>query len=167
VATPVSKGSFDRRFEQLPKVPVDVCTLKGGTSSVVIPADCTFTVSIVFPWGTDVDKLTQKVLDIAERYPEAELRIDGVDQPDYADPNGELPAIIRRAADDIGIAQPALTPDIAISDCRYWRYRGIPAYWYGPGGADCSAANESVSIDDLLDTVRVHALTAYEYLTTK
>ena len=71
---------------------------------------------------------------------------------------------IRNAAKSIGLKKPILTPDIAISDCRYWRYRGIPAYWYGPGGEDCSAANESISIEDLLNTVRVHALTALEYL---
>lgn len=151
-------------LEQLRKITVDVCTIKGGSMSVMIPADCIFTVSIVFPQGTNVDDLTQRVKRIEDRYSEVTLSIEGVDPPDYSDPNGELPALIRSAARKIGMAEPVMTPDIAISDCRYWRRQGIPAYWYGPGGADCGAANESVLIEDLLNTVRVHAITAYEYL---
>lgn len=151
-------------LEQLRKITVDVCTIKGGSMSVMIPADCIFTVSIVFPQGTNVDDLTQRVKRIEDRYSEVTLGIEGVDPPDYSDPNGELPALIRGAARKIGMAEPVMTPDIAISDCRYWRRLGIPAYWYGPGGSDCGAANESVLTEDLLNTVRVHAITAYEYL---
>lgn len=158
------KVRSEEELEQLRKITVDVCTIRGGSISVVIPADCTFTVSIVFPQGTNVDDLTKRVKQIEGRYSEVTLNIDGVDLPDYADPYGEMPGIIRQTAKKIGMEEPVLTPDIAISDCRYWRYQGIPAYWYGPGGSDCSAANESVLIEDLLNTVRVHTLAAYEYL---
>lgn len=148
----------------LKKITVDVCTIKGGSLSVVIPSDCCFTVSIVFPQGTDVNLLTKKVNEISDKYDEVTLHIDGVDMPDMSDKNGELPSIIQTAAESIGLKRPVLTPDIAISDCRYWRYKGIPAYWFGPGGESCSAANENVLIEDLLNTVRIHAITALEYL---
>lgn len=108
--------------------------------------------------------LEEKLKEIVARYPEAELTVDGVDMPDMADMNGELPGIIQAVATDLGLEKPILTPDIAISDCRYWRYQGTPAYWYGPGGEACSAANESVLIEDLISTVKVHTLSALRYL---
>lgn len=154
----------DREAKQLKKVTVDVCTVKGGSMSVVIPSECRFTVSIVFPQGTDVPLLQEKVERIADSYEEVSLSIDGLDLPDMSDRNGELPQILQEAAEKIGLKKPIMTPDIAISDCRYWRYKGIPAYWYGPGGEDCSAANESVSVEDLLNTVRVHTIAAFVYL---
>lgn len=151
-------------LELLDKITVDVCTIQGGSLSVVIPADCKMAVSIVFPQGTNVEQLKEKLRDIMKKYPEADMSIDGIDLPEMSDATGDFPMLIQNAAESIGLKKPILTPDIAISDCRYWRYRGIPAYWYGPGGEDCSAANESISIEDLLNTVRVHALTAFEYL---
>lgn len=154
----------EKEANLLKKITVDVCTIKGGSLSVVIPSDCCFTVSVVFPQGTDVDLLTKKVNEISDKYDDVLLHIDGVDMPDMSDKNGELPSIIQAAAESIGLKRPVLTPDIAISDCRYWRYKGIPAYWFGPGGEDCSAANENVLIEDLLNTVRIHAITALEYL---
>lgn len=154
----------DREAEQLKKVTVDVCTVKGGSMSVVIPSECSFTVSIVFPQGTDAALLREKVERIADSYEEVSLSIDGLDLPDMSDQNGELPRILQKVAEKIGLKKPIMTPDIAISDCRYWRYKGIPAYWYGPGGEDCSAANESVSVEDLLNTVRVHTVAAFAYL---
>ena len=157
----------EKEANQLKKITVDVCTIKGGSLSVVIPSDCCFTVSVVFPQGTNVNLLTQKVNEISNKYDEVTLRIDGVDMPDMSNKNGELPSIIQSAAESIGLKRPVLTPDIAISDCRYWRYKGIPAYWFGPGGENCSAANENVMIEDLLNTVRIHTITALEYLQNK
>ena len=157
----------ENEAKQLKKITVDVCTIKGGSLSVVIPSDCCFTVSVVFPQGTDVDLLTKKVNEISDKYAEATLHIDGIDMPDMSDKNGELPSIIQSVAEGIGLKRPVLTPDIAISDCRYWRYKGIPAYWFGPGGENCSAANENVLIEDLLNTVRIHTITALEYLQNK
>lgn len=154
----------DSEVEQLRKITIDVCTIKGGSLPVVIPSECKFTVSIVMPMGTDIPMLTEKVKEIVSKYPEAELKIDGVDAPDLADRNGELLGIICDVATGLGLERPIMTPDIALSDCRYWRYRGIPAYWYGPGGEECGMANESVSIEDLLNTVRIHTLSAFEYL---
>lgn len=156
------RGSNELKL--LDKITVDVCTIQGGSLSVVIPADCKMTVSIVFPQGTDVDYLKEKLQDIMAKYPEAEMNIDGVDMPEMSDAENDFPNLIQDVAESIGLKRPIVTPDIAISDCRYWRYRGIPAYWYGPGGETCSAANESISIEDLLNTVRVHTLTAFEYL---
>lgn len=149
---------------QLSKITVDICTIRGGSLSVVIPADCRFTVSIVIPLGTDVPALLEKIRKTVTAHPEATLRIDGTDLPDCSEMDGEMPSIIQTVSESLGLKRPVLTPDIAISDCRYWRYRNIPAYWYGIGGENCSAANESIRIDELMHMVKVHTLSAFHYL---
>lgn len=105
-----------------------------------------------------------KARNIVARYPEAEIELEGVDSADVSDPESEMAIILQETVEDLGRIKPEMTPDIAISDCRYWRFRGIPAFWYGPDGNDCSAANESVSIEDLMHVVRTHALAAAQYL---
>lgn len=102
----------EAELDQLRRITVDVCTIKGGSLPAVIPSDCRFTVSIVFPQGTDVDSLARRINDISEQHDGVSLRIDGVDMPDMSDRNGELPAIIQAAAERIGIQKPLLTPDI-------------------------------------------------------
>jgi succinyl-diaminopimelate desuccinylase len=58
-------------------------------------------------------------------------------------------------------------PGISIggTDCRIWRAKGIPAYVYGPTPNNMGAPDEFVTLDDLLGTVHVHVLSAFDYLT--
>ena len=151
-------------FEQPARVTVDICTIKGGAFSSVIADSCEFTAAIVIPLGTDVERLIDELKRIVEKYPEAALRIDGVDLPDISPTNGELAKILRETVIELGKAKPLLTPEVALSDCRYWRYRGTPAYWYGAGGELCSAADEFVTIEDRIHVTKVHALSALRYL---
>ena len=151
-------------LEQLQRVTVDICTIKGGSLSTVIAADCKFTAAIVIPLGIDVNSLISKIRSIVEKYSEAKLTIDGVDLPEMSPPDSELTKILSDTVVELGKTQPVLTPDIAISDCRYWRYLGIPAYWYGLGGELCSAADEFVLIEDLIHVTKVHTLTVLKYL---
>ena len=118
----------------------------------------------MIPLGTNVDALIAELKSTTNEYPEAELNIEGVDLPEISPPDGEFAKILCDTVIKLGKSKPVLTPDVAISDCRYWRYLGIPAYWYGPGGELCSAADEYVTIEDLIHTVKVHTLAAISYL---
>jgi succinyl-diaminopimelate desuccinylase len=60
--------------------------------------------------------------------------------------------------------RPPPAVSIGGSDARFWRYRGIPAYIYGPTPTGVGGSNESVAIDEFLHIVRVHALSAIDYL---
>lgn len=147
-----------------PLITVNVGTINGGSSASVISPDCSFSVSVVIPVGADPYPVLATAQEIINRYPEAELVLEGIDTADVSAPDGELAVILQNIIQGLGRPKPEFTPSIAISDCRYWRYRGTPAYWYGPDGPDCSAANESVSIEELLHVVRTIALAAAKYL---
>lgn len=147
-----------------PLITVNVGTINGGTSASVISPDCLFSVSVVIPVGADPYPVLAKAQEIVGRYPEAELIFEGIDSADVSAPDGELAVILQDTVESLGHVRPEFTPAIAISDCRYWRYRGSPAYWYGVDGPDCSAANESVAIDELLHVVRTITIAVAQYL---
>ena len=50
------------------------------------------------------------------------------------------------------------------TDSRVFRRVGIPVAVFGPTPYGMGAANEYVTVADYLDTVRVHALSAFEFL---
>lgn len=150
--------------ELLSKITVDFTTIKGGDLLSVIAPECTFTVAVVAPAGADPYLITDKAREIISHYPEAELFLDGISMADVSDPANEMVQIIQDTVLNLGLPKPEPVPDFAISDCRHWRYRGIPAFWYGPDGGRCSAANEYVEIEELLHIVRTHTLAAIQYL---
>lgn len=153
--------------EQLAKITTDICTVNGGSLLCVIAPDCEFSAATVIPVGADPYSVYKKVEEIVSRYPEASLYWDGIDSADICSPFTEIAGLIQDTAKELSGKRPVMTPDIAISDCRYWRYRGIPAYWYGPDSFLCSAADEHVSIDEIFHIATTHALTAVKFLLPK
>lgn len=88
----------------------------------------------------------------------------GADLGDMSNPDNEMAAILQDTVTDLDWPKPQLVPDVAISDLRYWRYREIPGFWYGPDGEKVSAANESVDIEEMLHLVRTYVLASARYL---
>ena len=53
---------------------------------------------------------------------------------------------------------------LAATDARFWRLSGVPAYIYGCSPDLMGTYDESVGIEEFLNVVRVHALSAAAYL---
>ena len=146
---------------------VNIGTIGGGTKINMIAADCDFEVDIRIPIGIEREAVLTAVRRILDRYPEASM-VDIVGGPsNYCDPDHEMVGIMRRNVTGLGRPDPALIPSLGGSDGRFWRERGVPAYIYGPTPSGISAPNESIAIADFLDVVRVHALSALDYLTAE
>lgn len=157
----------DGHATQLARITTDICTVCGGSLLCVIAPDCSFSATTVIPVGADPYTVYKKIEEIVGRYPEASLFWDGIDSADICSPFTEIAGLIQDTAEELSGKRPVMTPDIAISDCRYWRYRGIPAYWYGPDSFLCSTADEHVSIDEIFHIATTHALTALKFLLPK
>lgn len=151
--------------EFLRKITVDITTIRGGDLISVNAPKCSFTAAVVVPVGTDPYRVVSRAQEIVSRYPEATLILDGISPADCSAPDGEMVGILQDTVTGLGWKKPKPVADIAISDCRHWRYRGIPAYWYGPNGDRCSAADEYVEIEELLHLVRTHTIAAVRFLT--
>jgi succinyl-diaminopimelate desuccinylase len=72
--------------------------------------------------------------------------------------------IIAGNAESVRRIRPYPAISIGGTDCRLWRERGVPAYVYGPTPYAMGAPDEHVTLNDLLGTVHVHVLSAYDYL---
>ncbi|KAF2127193.1 hypothetical protein P153DRAFT_398548 [Dothidotthia symphoricarpi CBS 119687] len=129
----------------IPVVSINVGTIQGGSSA-------------------NSHSVFSEASKIVARYPEAHIRLEGADAADISDSEHEMTPIFQHVVTDLGWPKPQMAPDTAISDLRYWRYRGIPTFWYGPDGEHVSAANESVKIEELLHLVRTYVVASAEYL---
>ena len=169
LSDPQQRSSYEARrgkseAKLLDKITVDITTIQGGDLLSAIAPECSFTVAVVIPVGADPYLVFQQANKIISNYPEAELILEGISAWDISDPNHEMVDILQNTVTMLGREKPEPVPDIAISDCRHWRYRRIPAFWYGADGSRCSAANEYVDIEELLHLVRTYTLAALQYL---
>jgi len=53
------------------------------------------------------------------------------------------------------------------SDLKFWRGLGVPSYYYGPTNHGMGTVDEYVEVEELMHVVKVHLLSAYEYLARK
>lgn len=114
--------------------------------------------------GTNPYQIVTAAQKMVSRYPKAEWMFEGSSVADISDWKYEMVDILQNTVVELGWKKPIPVADIAISDCRYWRYCNIPAFWYGPDGSRCFVANEYVEIEELLHLVRIHTLAAIQYL---
>lgn len=64
-----------------------------------------------------------------------------------------------------GVRPPPLAiPSLGATDCKHYRYRGIPAYVFGVSPETMGARNESVSVEEFLVVTKTLALAGWEYL---
>lgn len=149
--------------DYMPRITLNVGTIQGGAKVNVIASDCTFEFEARIPIGADPDVIEAEARAIVKRYPEAVVEHVNKAPPDYSDPNGELAVILQDTVEGLGLPRPSMIAAAAQSDCKYWRQRSVPAYWFGPTPV-AGTANESVSIEELMILVRTHTLAALEYL---
>lgn len=151
--------------DALTHVTVSTGVIEGGDKVNMIAANCRVEVDIRTPVGVTTDEVLQRVGDIVSRHQGAGYRIINRAESNACEPDHELVGIIQRNAEAARGILPLPSLGLGGTDCRLWRYRGIPAYVYGPTPYAMGAPDEHVLIDDLLGTVQVHILSAFDYLT--
>ena len=74
--------------------------------------------------------------------------------------------ILKRVISETSDHRPEAIAGIGATDCKFFRYKGVPSFVYGPSPETMSMADEHVPIDDFIHVLRTHALAAFDYLTT-
>ncbi len=150
--------------DNLKRVSVNVGLIEGGEKVNMIAAHSRTEVDIRCPIGVSTDQVLRHFEEIIGRYPEASYRIINKSEPNYVDPNHQMMRILQDNAEATRGIRP--TPNISLggTDCRLWRQRGVPAFIYGPTPYGMGAPDEYVTIDDLLGTIEVHVMSAFDYL---
>jgi len=148
----------------LPKVTLNIGTIRGGLKNNMVPHTCVFDADIRLPVGLEPEPVLEAVEKIAARHPHARYERDNVNPPSWCDPYGEMMEIIRKNVVELGRPKPTPIVSIGGTDARLWRYAGIPAYVYGPFPEGMGTSDENVPVEDYLHIVRTHVLSAYDYL---
>lgn len=149
------------------KTTVNVGVIRGGLKVNMLPDECVMEVEVRMPPGLEIADVERGIDAILANYPEVtrEARPDHSYPSSLCDPEGEMAGIIQDNAQAVVGKRPVPIVSLGGSDSRFWRWRGIPAYLYGPSPKTMGRRNEHVTIEELMSVVRVHALSALDYLT--
>lgn len=146
-------------------VTLNIGTIRGGLKVNMVPGECVFETDIRLPVGVEKQQVLDAVTEVLKRHPEVTMRETQFSPPSWCDPNGDMVDILQRNVQALKGFKPVPIVSLGGTDARLWRYRGIPAYVYGPFPRGMGSTDEHVEIEEFLHVVRVHVLSAYDYLT--
>ena len=145
------------------KLSVNIGTISGGLKVNMIPRECTFEVDLRLPPGLSKEDVMFHIQRISSKYPEAKVKEVRYDGPNWSPPDGEMASILRKNARRFGI-DPKPIVSLGASDLKFWRIRGIPSYYYGPTNHGMGTIDEYVEVEEFIHIVKVHLLSAYDFL---
>ena len=150
----------------LSSVNVNLGTIHGGTKINLTAEYCEAEVDIRLPPGVSGAAALQQVGRIVRSHRGAAYEVIRRSEPNYSSPEHELFAIMRRNVAETTGAAPGLTIGAPATDARVFRRAGMPVAVFGPRPYNLGASDEHITVADYLDTIRVHALTALDFLTS-
>lgn len=115
---------------------VNVGTIRGGLKVNVIPEVCIFELDIRLPISLAADAVLDVLHSVAGRFSEAAVEIEvqsaASNPSSFSTIDHPIIACIAGNAEEIVPDCPAtLVPSMGATDCKHYRYAGIPAYVYG------------------------------------
>ncbi len=139
--------------------------VRGGLKVNTIPHETVAEFDLRIPVGIGRDAVLAEARELCAAH-EASLEVIEAHSypPSMADPEHEMVRIIAGNAEAATGVRPIPMSSLGGSDSRYWRYEGIPAYLYGPSPVSMGRGDEHVTVEEFLTVVRVHLLSAYDYL---
>jgi len=150
--------------EVMSRVSVNIGTIEGGLKVNVIPRECSFEVDLRLPPGLSKDDVLPQVEEIVSRHPGASVEVTRYNGPLWSPPDSEMASIMRGSSRLLGV-DPVPIVSLGGSDLKFWRSKGIPSYYYGPMNHGMGTVDEYVEVEEFIHIVKVHLLSAYEYLT--
>ena len=149
--------------EVMRKLSVNIGTITGGLKVNVIPRECSFEVDIRLPPGLTKEVVLARVAELSRCHPEVTIKEIRYDGPLWSPPGGVMARTIIKNARMLGF-DPKPIVSLGGSDLKFWREYGIPSYYYGPTNHGMGTVDEYVEVNEFLHVVKVHTLSAYDYL---
>jgi succinyl-diaminopimelate desuccinylase len=146
------------------KVTVNVGMIYGGLKVNMIPGQCTIESDIRLPVGLDKEGVMAEIEKICSKYHGLSYREINYTPPSSCDPNGDMVHYLRANAHESFGIKPLPIISLGGTDARLWRYKNIPAYVYGPSPSNIGSADEHVEVEEFLNILRTHVLSAFDYL---
>lgn len=154
-------GTGEAEVLQSPTVNLGIVI--GGTSPNLVPPTAHAALDIRLPVGLTADSVLTRLREGLD-LPGITWRVLRCFEPNYTSPGHELIRTCARAATEIMGTAPAVNMRVGGSDSRWFRMVGIPTVVYGPTPYNMGAPDEYAVVSELGIVSRVHALTAFDYL---
>jgi succinyl-diaminopimelate desuccinylase len=146
-------------------VTLNIGIWQGGVLVNMLPGRCAIEADIRIPWGIDPDVIVERARGIVSRHAGASLRVISKQAPRWSDPAHPMVGYIQRNAEAVARWSVRPIPSLAGTDSRLWRERGVPAFTYGTTATNVAMPDENTDLAEWMSVVRIHALSALDYLT--
>jgi len=159
------RQAFNRDLgKNLKAVSVNVGVIGGGTKVNMVAADCVSEVDVRCPIGVSTDTVLAAIDEIVGATDGASFKVINRFEPNYSSPDNAMFRILTRNAAKARNLKPTPGLGVGSTDCRLWRYAGVPSYIYGPTPYNMGAPDEHVTLEDFFAMMSTHALSAFDYL---
>lgn len=148
----------------LRRITVNPGIVQGGVKVNMVAAECVFEVDIRLPNGFDDAEIRRQVDAIVARYPEVSYEQILYNPPSWTPPDTEMAELVRANAKAVSGIEPLPALSLGGTDARLWRYNDVPSIVFGPSPIEMGGVDEYVEVEEFLDVVRTHVLSAYDYL---
>jgi len=148
----------------VPRVTLNIGVVSGGLKVNMVADRVRVEADIRLPVGVELPTVMAEVEKVLARHPQVTMEVINFQPPSSCNPFSEMVGHLQDNVQHLRGFKPKPIVSLGGTDARLWRYRGIPAYVYGPPPAGMGSFDEHVSIDDFLHVVRSHVLSAYDYL---
>jgi succinyl-diaminopimelate desuccinylase len=151
---------------------VTITKIDGGVSHSTVPDSCNLHCIVSIIPEMDLEAIKAKILKFVEEYkkknPEMDLLVQApvFVEPLIADTNTEFAASVKKAFNSVFNEKRDFKLFIASTDAHHFKRKGIDTLVIGPmvGDNNYHAQDEFVYIEDLINTTKIYALTALDYL---
>lgn len=145
---------------------LNIGTIHGGLKVNMIPGNCIFEADIRLPMGLKAEQVMDVIHGVLKKYPEATVDIQQAasNPAAFCAHDHSMVNILAKHAEKFTGKAPLAIPSLGATDCKFYRYKDIPAYVYGVSPESMAARDESVSVEEFLTVLKTHALAAWEYL---
>ena len=150
--------------EVLGRVTVNMGTISGGLKLNLVADQCKAEVDIRPPQGITTASLLSQIEAIRSRYQGIEYKILQLKEPNYTPLDQEIIRLTLKNAEAVRGHRVFPCSGIGATDCRVFRLKGMPCSVYGPRSYQMGAPDEFITAKDLIDTVKVHTLTSFDFL---
>ena len=151
----------------LTSVTVNFGRIEGGVSPNLVPSQARVAADIRVPIGVRSSDLEHLLRETLGGMDGIRLTIDRHVEPSFTDPDHEIIRQTVASATRVLGSAPVTNMRVGGSDARVFRAAGIPTVVYGPTPFNMGGADEYVDVDELESVMRVHALTAFKFLTPR
>jgi succinyl-diaminopimelate desuccinylase len=148
------------------KPTVNVGIIKGGVKVNMIPDLCVMEVDIRLPIGMTKEVVLAHINTLLLNFPQVKMKVqEAASNPSsFCAPDHPMLEALATNAELVTGKKPLGISSLGATDCKFWRYAGVPAYVFGLSPDTMAAINERVDVEEFLAVAKTHALAVYEYL---